>query len=558
MNSRRLPLLFAVPLLAVALPLASPPASADVSHARVIRLSTVEGDVRFARDFHGKDPLADGSAVWETAQLNLPIRQGYVLATDSGRAEVEFENGAMAFLDSNTVLEFYDLSLQDGARTTRLVLRQGTATFYVNPERGEYFSVTGGDFTGEAAGKSRFRVDNFDDGSNLAVESGHVNLLRQKGEALALNKGQSFTMKAGDEASGTVGRLSDDDGFDRWVSGHIDAVTTANNASLQYTGGAYDAGLADLYTYGSWFPVAGYGYGWRPYGVGFGWCPFDGGGWYNDPFFGWGFVGYQPWGWLPYHYGGWIFEPGIGWIWTPGFGGFGIWRPATGVFVRGRNGLLGVVPVHPLDVRGKTPLNMTRGVFPVSGGAVGTALPAGTARDWKVLKSPPKDAPLNSVVARAAAPQPVSRTLVAGTSGQRIVTLSKDSSIVYDAKEHRFVNSASASARTEAAASTGAHAANGEFRNNGAVTVGGKTATERAATPPSAASARVNVPQPSRTAARAMTPPPAPGSRGGAWGGSRGSSSGGWGGASSGASRGGAGSIGGAHPSGGGGGGRPH
>src|SRR5271168_3418408 len=73
------------------------PAAADSSHARVIRLSIVQGDVRFTRDAHG-DPLADQKAVWETAQANLPVRQGYVVATDNGRAEVEFENGAMAFL----------------------------------------------------------------------------------------------------------------------------------------------------------------------------------------------------------------------------------------------------------------------------------------------------------------------------------------------------------------------------------------------------------------------------------------------------------------------------
>src|SRR6267143_4905115 len=84
------------------------PAAADSSHARIIRLSLVQGDVRFTRDSHG-DPLADSKTAWETAELNLPIRQGYVLATDQGRAEVEFENGAMAFLKENTVLEFYDL-----------------------------------------------------------------------------------------------------------------------------------------------------------------------------------------------------------------------------------------------------------------------------------------------------------------------------------------------------------------------------------------------------------------------------------------------------------------
>src|SRR5438067_1455346 len=99
-------------------------ARADSSHARIIRVSLVQGDVRFTRDVHG-DPLTSDKATWEGATLNLPIRQGYVLATDRGRAEVEFENGAMAFLAENTVLEFYDLSLEDGTKSTRLVLRQG-------------------------------------------------------------------------------------------------------------------------------------------------------------------------------------------------------------------------------------------------------------------------------------------------------------------------------------------------------------------------------------------------------------------------------------------------
>jgi len=39
------------------------PANADSSHARVIRLSLVQGDVRFTREAHG-DPLADQKAQW--------------------------------------------------------------------------------------------------------------------------------------------------------------------------------------------------------------------------------------------------------------------------------------------------------------------------------------------------------------------------------------------------------------------------------------------------------------------------------------------------------------
>src|SRR5260370_29921436 len=202
------------------------PAVADSSHARIIRLSLVQGDVRFARDTHG-DPLADQKAVWETAVLNLPIRQGYVVATDQGRAEVEFENGAMAFLSENTVLEFYDLSLDDGARTTRLVLRQGTASFYVNPGGSDYFSVTGGDFTVEASGRAGFRMDNFDDGSNVNGLKAYVNV-RNKDNTTPPKKGQTLNMRTGAASSVNVGRLPDNDDFDRWHPGpqHSAGTTT--------------------------------------------------------------------------------------------------------------------------------------------------------------------------------------------------------------------------------------------------------------------------------------------------------------------------------------------
>ncbi len=74
--------------------------------------------------------------------------------------------------------------------TTRLILRQGTGSFYVNPARDDYFSVTGGDFTAEAAGRTNFRMDNFDDGSTVAVVKGQVKVLH-KNDNKHLVKGQS-------------------------------------------------------------------------------------------------------------------------------------------------------------------------------------------------------------------------------------------------------------------------------------------------------------------------------------------------------------------------------
>jgi hypothetical protein len=492
----------------------APPASADSSHARIIRLSLVQGDVRFARDFHG-DPLADPNAAWEAAELNLPIRQGYVLATDKGRAEVEFENGAMAFLGENTVLEFYDLSLEDGAKTTRLVLRQGTASFYVNPADGDYFSVTGGDFTVQAADRTSFRLDNLDDGSSVNVLKGHVSVLR-KDKTTPLVKGQSFSMRAGDDASLNVGRLPNDDDFDRWVSGRVDSVVTATTAAQQYVSSPYySSGLADLYTYGSWYPVGGYGNCWRPYGVGLGWSPFANGGWFMDPVFGAAFIGNQPWGWLPYHYGGWIFDPFFGWLWTPGgsgifYGGSVPWRPVTGVWVHSKKpGLVGIVPAHPFDAHGKAPINLAKGVFPVTGGAISHSLAVSAGEEWKVAKAPPRNT-LGTTLVAAAPPTRTARTVGSADFAPRVIPVDRNSSIAYDPREHRFVNtnppptSLAKTTDNRLASQTGTAATQTGTQT---MRVTGAVSPQHISTPPPTARTTVVYSPP---VPRAMTPPPAP------------------------------------------------
>jgi hypothetical protein len=419
----------------------SRPAAADESHARIVRLSLVQGDVRFTPHYHA-DSLTDSKAGWELAPLNLPIRQSYALATDgSSRAEIEFENGAMAFLAPNTVVEFYDLSLYDGALITRLVLRQGSGIFYVHPARGDYFSVTGGDFSVEADGRARFRLDNFDDGSNLNVELGQVNVLR-KDETKLLTKGQSYSLNVNEGNHAVIGRTPDSDDFDKWVSGRIDSVATATAYANQYVNSPdYTSGFADLYNYGSFYNLPGYGYGWQPFGVGVGWCPFNNGNWYFDSF-GWNFIGAAPWGWLPYHYGGWVFSPAYGWVWVPsgfGFGGRLPYRPVTGVWVH-NGATTGLVPLHPADGHGKTPLNLGRGVYALNGRAVGSTMVSSVGTKWSTERNLPRNALAASTFAGTSAPTRVSRTILSSPAGGRPVTVSRDSSIVYDASQHRFVN----------------------------------------------------------------------------------------------------------------------
>lgn len=535
MTSRKLlPSLLLIPL--VALFFGVPSASADSSHVRIIRLSVVTGDVRFATQTHG-DPLTDSKASWDAAQLNLPIRQGYVLATDNGHAEVEFENGTLAFLKENTVLEFYDLSLKDGALITRLVLRQGSASFHVNPVSGDYFSVTGGDFTVEASSRATFRLDNFDDGSNVENISGHITVLHQD-ETTRLEKGQSLSMKAGDASSVSIGRVPEQDEFDRWVSGQIDTVSTANAATMQYTNSPYySAGFGSLYSYGSWFNCGGYGFGWRPFGVGYGWSPFTNGQWILDPSFGWTWDSFDPWGWAPYHYGGWLFDSGCGgWFYSPpivygfypGVGGpirrfpprvhppRPIYHPVTAVFVHNK-GNIGFVPMHPLDAKGKAPLNLEHGILPTTG----SSDLSGRGEKWEPLKSVPKEA-FSNALTPTAPPVRVSRTVLESSGGARVVSTGRDSSIAYDPKEHRFVNS-----NNNSAAASGDKVARGQSEKVPSVdTAKRDSSAAAAATPPPA---RTITPPRNNAPPRNSVPPPVPRYSGGERSSVGGGSAGSWG-----------------------------
>jgi hypothetical protein len=361
-------------------------------------------------------------------------------------------------------------------------------------------------------------------------------------------------MKAGDDASLSIGKISEQDDFDHWVSGRIDSVSAATSSALQYTSSPYYAsGFADLSTYGSWFSCGGYGFGWRPFGVGYGWSPFAVGQWIWDPAFGWTYLSSQPWGWAPYHYGGWLFDNSCGgWFYSPpypyGFVGVPrrhfpprihpprpVYHPVTGVFVR-HGGKFGIVPMHPLDQKGKTPLNLEHGVFVPSSakGAGSLFVPAEPGAKWQALKSAPHEALGSSSLVAAAPPNRVSRTVLEGKSGVRVVSLSKDSSIAYDPHERRFVNTNSPAREVAAGNAKEIHTASGLARGAGTeriANITGKPGSSVSGTPSTGHTP--GVPQATRGTgsppSRSMAPPPAPhySSGGGSSGGGSSASGGG-------------------------------
>ena len=328
----------------------------DSDYSRVVRLSRTDGQVLVSHA---------GSDAWEDAPVNLPLQEGDALATQGGLAEVEFENGATAYLAENSVLQFTQLAFAGSGRITQLNLTQGAGTFYANLTREDSFRVITSTFEAEIPERAEFRVDAFSDGASIEVLSGTVSVSTSAGST-TFEKGQSVAIHTADPQNPDVARLPEPDSFDQWVGEQSEMIQSGNKNTLSYISSPNYYGLSDLSIYGSWVDFAGYGRSWRPFSVGLSWTPYMNGNWTLDPRLGWIWVSNEPWGWMPYHFGSWLLSPTLGWLWVPG-GASGLrhWEPACVNWVRTGN-QVGWVARSPNDREGK-PANVEHGVVTTAG-----------------------------------------------------------------------------------------------------------------------------------------------------------------------------------------------
>jgi hypothetical protein len=301
--------LFVVGVSVCLLLLVTPFSFAD-SHARIVRLSDIEGTVQIDRN------TGQG---FEKAIENMPITQGVRLETGiSGRAEVEFENGSVLHLTENSSVEFTQLSLRsEGQRLTELRVNDGTV--YVN------FKKQGGDdFRVDVANRSldlnrdvhfRLRLNNAT--AEIAVFRGELGV-EGNGESAKVKKNETFNLDLSDGARYELAKGITNLDSDDWDSerNNYETQYASNYNSRQYP---YQYGYSDLNYYGGFSNAPGYGSLWRPYGVGPGWDPFADGAWAYYPGQGYMWVSSYPWGWTPYRYGQWVFVPNYGWGWQPGY-----------------------------------------------------------------------------------------------------------------------------------------------------------------------------------------------------------------------------------------------
>ena len=401
----------------------------DVDSVRVVRLSRAEGQVLVSHP---------GSGAWDEAPVNLPLQEGDSLETQGGLAEIEFENGATAYLAENSVLQITQLGFAEGGRATELSLTQGTGTFLANLTGMDSFRVQTSTFNVAIPDRAEFRVDAFHDGAAVEVFLGTVSVSTSKAST-TLTKGQSVAIHDRDfQELNNVSRLPEEDAFDEWVTEQGEIIRSGNKNTLGYINTPNYYGLSDLAIYGNWVDIPPFGRSWRPFSVGFSWMPYGNGNWILDPRLGWIWVSNEAWGWMPYHFGAWLLSPTLGWVWVPG-GAAGLrhWEPARVNWVHVGN-QVGWVARSPLD-RAGAPANLSAGVVtrpvrsPRNGNEGNEFVTGKELQSATALKEPPREfgSSLASIKPHSGISFPVRREPNVANGNQ---------SIVFDRGTHTFIN----------------------------------------------------------------------------------------------------------------------
>ncbi len=316
--------LLAAPLVLRAQSNQNPPAPpADAVHQPVLRMSDVHGDVRVYRG----DLLA-----FPKAFLNMPIDEGMRIVTgETGRAEIQFEDGSVARLAPNSSLVVEHLeSGSDGIFNGRLRALSGLTYYELNTQGNQYTLAVGPENVVPQS-NAVIRVDMDNTPYQVAAMQGDLQILDGTSFLTSLQSGQSVSLDPYDAYSYQVSDSIPPNSWDQWNSNRDAAL-----ADLASSGGynsTDNAAWNELDSYGDWYDVPGYGEGWAPSGVGINWDPYGDGWWGYYPSWGYTWISGYPWGWWPYHCGYWNWFGGYGWVWFPGdcgWGGYGGgWYPVS-------------------------------------------------------------------------------------------------------------------------------------------------------------------------------------------------------------------------------------
>ncbi len=252
-------------LLGVAsLAVAIPTKAADTDSPQIVRVSYVQGEVKLSTGTKGSPDLG---TVWIDAGVNFPIEEGVTLATEEGKAKVEFENGSMVYLAEHSVLQFDGLTSNAQGTSSKVELLTGRATFAIESNGHDEFTLRTTMASFHLNEPRTLRVDSALDGAMIRVVEGSFTFNEGiPDKTFTVGPGDAFQC-VGEELSPVKGMQDDPDqqAWDQWV-GEERAARKADIAEgLKQSGLATPIpGLVDLVRGGTFSDCAPYGKCWEP------------------------------------------------------------------------------------------------------------------------------------------------------------------------------------------------------------------------------------------------------------------------------------------------------
>jgi hypothetical protein len=238
----------------------------NVTYAQIVRIRSVEGDVRIERgEVKGKP-----AGAWEQAVADLPLETGFSLATGEGRAEIELEDASTLYLAPNSVLSFNDLHETAGVPYTEMALLAGAVSLHVRPYvAGERFVLRtpAADVVSRFNDKTYARVESFADAVVVTALSGAI--LHMPGTFDGPEGTRSWVYREGQSAVDAVETNAETAAgwadWDKWVSDRVSQRDQAMAAVMEESGlPAPIPGLAEMAGQGKFFDCAPYGTCWEP------------------------------------------------------------------------------------------------------------------------------------------------------------------------------------------------------------------------------------------------------------------------------------------------------
>jgi hypothetical protein len=179
----------------------------------IARLTMVEGDIRYSPNNERLEP----SKPWEQAEEDMDIEQKSALATEKGRAEIEFQNGTKIFLAENSILTFQKLRERHGALNTHVTLVAGTATVFIPKTTSDSLYFESQVHLMKLQAETLARMDSYSNGTAITpqADGGFVDAAHKE---IKFAKGQGLFYPVGETSPQPGVQVPAQPGWDQWAN----------------------------------------------------------------------------------------------------------------------------------------------------------------------------------------------------------------------------------------------------------------------------------------------------------------------------------------------------